>query len=323
MRLAASASQKMHVHQAWDKGSEKKSFVKDHEDDDSNLTKLVQDFSRKTTAHGVSYLIDSKSVIGRIFWILVFSTAFGTTCYFGSSVVWDFIDWPYTTKVELVSKSRIEFPAVTICNMNRLRRSKLSGTRFEGLVELDGGLLGTDNDYSWFFDLTESDGKQAKEVPVDIIQQNGSPDMASAGSVEESSPDFSTDTRVKRNSRGNPEFPSQKHDNFEKDDNEKTFAHSSRQKRNVEDISSPERFDLWWQDHGLSPDDFEYHKLHDWTNVTDENDWRGFYENSKADDFSDIIDAANPTKEELQDLGHQVKDFILQCTFNKRSCTYL
>ena len=327
VRLPASASH--NIHQVWAKGSEKKSGVKDHEDDDSNIRKIVQDFSGRTTAHGVSYLIDSKSVIVRIFWILVVSTALGTTCYFGSSVVLHFIAWPYTTKVDLISQPRIEFPAVTICNLNRLRRSKLSGTRFKGIVELDGGLFGKDDDYAWFFEWIETDGSLAEDLPLDMLdEQNDSPEMANAGSVieESQSSDLITDTRIKRNALGTPKAsksPSQKLHNFKKDNYKESFAHRNRQKRNVEDISAPGRFDSWWQDYSLSPDDFEYNLLHDWVNVTRENDWRGFYENSKADDFSDIIDAANPTKEELQDLGHQAKDFILQCTFDKRNCSYL
>lgn len=67
---------------------------------------------------------------------------------------------------------------------------------------------------------------------------------------------------------------------------------------------------------------FEYDNYYDWGDVTDENDWQGFYEASTSEDFSDILDVINPTAEELELYGHEPDDFIIQCTFDKRMCNY-
>ena len=46
----------------------------------------------------------------------------------------------------------------------------------------------------------------------------------------------------------------------------------------------------------------------------------GFISNSFTDDYSDISDISTASKEEIDELGHQKEDFVLQCTFDKRRC---
>ncbi|XP_035658211.1 uncharacterized protein LOC118403579 [Branchiostoma floridae] len=55
--------------------------------------------------------------------------------------------------------------------------------------------------------------------------------------------------------------------------------------------------------------------------VANDNDWKGFIQNSQTDDFSDITDISTASKHEVEDLGHQKKDLILQCTFDKKKCS--
>ena len=61
--------------------------------------------------------------------------------------------------------------------------------------------------------------------------------------------------------------------------------------------------------------------MRDWAGVEDENDWVGFYEQSNLD-FSDLRNLVRPSREELRELGHQAKDFILQCSFDTEPCSY-
>ena len=84
--------------------------------------------------------------------------------------------------------------------------------------------------------------------------------------------------------------------------------------------SSSSSFNLFGS--SFSDFDFQYYDYYNWDDVTDENDWRGFYERSTADDFSDLVDVVNPTREELETLGHQADNFILQCTFDKKKCNF-
>ncbi|XP_077997315.1 uncharacterized protein LOC144450544 [Glandiceps talaboti] len=51
-------------------------------------------------------------------------------------------------------------------------------------------------------------------------------------------------------------------------------------------------------------------------------DWDGFLTFSSTPDHSDIVSVFQLTSEELLEYGHQAEDFILQCTFEQRQCTY-
>ncbi len=65
----------------------------------------------------------------------------------------DYFSYPYTTNIDVISKRKVDFPAVTVCNMNPLRRSELVGTRLQGIVEVDGG-FNVDGDDAWFWDFS-------------------------------------------------------------------------------------------------------------------------------------------------------------------------
>ena len=52
----------------------------------------------------------------------------------------------------------------------------------------------------------------------------------------------------------------------------------------------------------------------------DENDYQHFVENSKTDDFSDIVTVLRPTFDELNKMGHTMENFILNCTFDGEPC---
>ncbi|XP_070574558.1 uncharacterized protein [Ptychodera flava] len=50
-------------------------------------------------------------------------------------------------------------------------------------------------------------------------------------------------------------------------------------------------------------------------------DWKGFLTFSSSPDYSDIKKVLKLTKEEMSEYGHQVEDFVLQCSFNDISCS--
>ena len=118
------------------------------------LKDLVNEFADGTTAHGLPLVISSLNWWAKLFWFVAF---FGFTAIFlmqGYNLLFEYFHFPYTTKVDLVTEKLLDFPAVTVCNMNRMRRSEMIGTRFEGLVEVDGGLSKDEDE--WFFDFSSS-----------------------------------------------------------------------------------------------------------------------------------------------------------------------
>ncbi|XP_071965540.1 epithelial sodium channel subunit beta-like, partial [Antedon mediterranea] len=215
----------------------------------------------------------------RIFWLLLTLGLFALSGYQGYYLISDYLKRPTITQIQVVSKSDLTFPAITICNMNRLRRSALPGTRFEGLLEVDGGIEGGDYDYSWWFDWS-----------YDTSYSSSSSNYSSSSSNYSSSSSSSS---------------------------------SSLSSSSSSSLSSYHNLFDWYDNYYYDSDfTFEYDHYYDWGDVTDENDWQGFYDNSKADDFSDILEVTRLTKEELRDLGHNAEDLIIQCTFDKRSCNY-
>ncbi|XP_077866593.1 uncharacterized protein LOC100372922 [Saccoglossus kowalevskii] len=61
---------------------------------------------------------------------------------------------------------------------------------------------------------------------------------------------------------------------------------------------------------------------HGFDRVKGENppDWSGFQTFSSSPDYSDMEDVLKLSTEEIAHLGHQFDDFILQCTFDQKSC---
>lgn len=93
----------------------------------TDADKLLQDFSSYTTLHGLHFLFDSHSTIRRLIWIVLLLVCI-------SVLVVQFQDnWrKYTSNMsvssrEMVKADSLVFPAVTICNQNMMRKSKIKG----------------------------------------------------------------------------------------------------------------------------------------------------------------------------------------------------
>lgn len=220
------------------------------------LGKSLTDFGNETTIHGVQYIVNKDNIIYRLCWVAICIGFLVVFIIQGSDIIDDFLQWPYSTKIDIVGRPSLTFPAVTVCNANMMRRSQLVDTRFEGLIALDGGVSGADYDYSWWFSS-------------DFV--NGFEQSASSVQRKKRSPPASID------------------------------------------------YDMFsWYDPS-DDSDFQYY-ADNWDMVTSGDDWTGFYMSSRADDYSDFVDVVNPTRAELTDYGHQLEDFVLQCTFDRRQC---
>ncbi|XP_072167596.1 epithelial sodium channel subunit beta-2-like [Diadema setosum] len=98
----------------------------------------IKDFADNTTTHGVPQILRSdRSRLFRLTWAVITATALSALLFQGSNTIIDFFHRPTTSKISLITRKELYFPSITICNLNMMRRSKLNGTRFEGLVALD------------------------------------------------------------------------------------------------------------------------------------------------------------------------------------------
>lgn len=93
---------------------------------------VLNDFADSTTAHGLPRVISEGKWYWKIFWFLVFAGATYVFCRQAWDILQDYRSNPVNTNIKIQTRTYVDFPAVTVCNMNRMRRSKMVGTRFEG-----------------------------------------------------------------------------------------------------------------------------------------------------------------------------------------------
>lgn len=99
-----------------------------------NFLKSAVDFCTKTSAHGLGGVATASSRKARLMWLCFFLLCF-TTCF--CELIWiilRFYRFDVTVDVLTVREKSLQFPAITICNLNRFKRSKIRGTRLENIT---------------------------------------------------------------------------------------------------------------------------------------------------------------------------------------------
>jgi hypothetical protein len=84
----------------------------------------IVEYTQSSTLHGISYISNpSKSTPRRSLWLLVFLACVGTQTYFASRAVKRYLNFPTTSTTEYLYVDSLEFPSISICNANPLRKS--------------------------------------------------------------------------------------------------------------------------------------------------------------------------------------------------------
>ena len=73
----------------------------------------------------------------------------------------------------------------------------------------------------------------------------------------------------------------------------------------------------------LSMDDFKLEKNGFTGHIQNDYEFKQFKKASRTSDYSDLVDVLKPSQEELDRNGHQAKDLIRQCSFDKGNCSYM
>ncbi|XP_071490087.1 epithelial sodium channel subunit alpha-like [Diadema antillarum] len=287
------------------------SDVKD--DPPSTVSSLLGDFAMTTTAHGIPRVYSAKSVVEKLFWICAFCGCLGVFLFQGTKLLQDFMSYPYTTRTDIITESSLRFPAITVCNVNMMRRSRLVNTRFEDLIELDGTSTGATDDYSWWFssefyrDLADisMQSESITETPEDTGDE-----MSSLNGTETSTTGLSTTSS-----------PSSSTPLSSNETEWSLSPSSSDQAMSVASSSSDLANIFSFVESGWLGGDFDFYDQN-FVGVDGSNDWDAIVEQSRDPDFYDVKNLMNPTLEELRAYGHQPEDFILQCVFDRRACSY-
>ncbi|KAJ8022790.1 Degenerin deg-1 [Holothuria leucospilota] len=91
--------------------------------DVKTVATILNNFADATTAHGIPQIITRRRIAAKLFWICVVSISLCIFCYQTAQLIQNY--YKFHTNIELVSSEYVEFPAVTICNFNRVKLTKV------------------------------------------------------------------------------------------------------------------------------------------------------------------------------------------------------
>ncbi|XP_005401006.1 PREDICTED: acid-sensing ion channel 5 [Chinchilla lanigera] len=83
--------------------------------------KFDHDFAISTSFHGVHNIVRNRSKIRRAIWLAVVLGSVSVLVWQIYSRLVNYFTWPTTTAIEVQYVEKIEFPAVTFCNLNRFK----------------------------------------------------------------------------------------------------------------------------------------------------------------------------------------------------------
>ena len=99
--------------------------------DASTFKKYIE----STTAHGVVRIFKGKSIIRRLFWLIIVVTAAGGCLYNISDRIRFLVSNPTSTTISVTRRTTLTFPAVTVCNLNSLRIGELDERNLTDLIQ--------------------------------------------------------------------------------------------------------------------------------------------------------------------------------------------
>ncbi|KAK7491317.1 hypothetical protein BaRGS_00017418 [Batillaria attramentaria] len=102
-----------------------------------NMRSLLTYFSEHTTMHGVVQIAaPGRSMVTRAIWVILVLAATGWSTYNVVLVISNYYEYPVSTITTVKFKGNLDFPAVSICNLNQVRKSKFeNSTLSSGLEE--------------------------------------------------------------------------------------------------------------------------------------------------------------------------------------------
>ncbi|KAK3741177.1 hypothetical protein QZH41_012624 [Actinostola sp. cb2023] len=94
----------------------------------SNSRQLLRDFSDSSTLHGFQFVVKSHSTSRRLIWLGLMLTGFGALLNQLIVSSGKLMDYKHVIAKESIFSEKLTFPAVTFCNINMMKKSKINGT---------------------------------------------------------------------------------------------------------------------------------------------------------------------------------------------------
>ncbi|XP_030410781.1 acid-sensing ion channel 1 isoform X2 [Gopherus evgoodei] len=99
----------------------------DEEEVENGHPVSIQAFASSSTLHGLSHIISyERFSFKRIIWTLCFLGSIALLAYVCTERIQYYFLYPHVTKLDEVATTRLTFPAVTFCNLNEFRFSRVT-----------------------------------------------------------------------------------------------------------------------------------------------------------------------------------------------------
>ena len=98
------------------------------------INETIKNFVDVSTCHGFKHCFNTSSKVRQLIWLMIFtgSVALLVQKLYESGV--KFLERPFSTKTTLTNVDQMEFPAISICNLNDIRMSKLHNTTLDKIL---------------------------------------------------------------------------------------------------------------------------------------------------------------------------------------------
>ena len=101
-------------------------------------------FVEVSSLHGLQYIFSSRTLVRRSIWTVFLLTGIGWFTFQSSRLLTKYLEHPVTTKITVEYEDVSEFPSVSICNFNRVRKSVVTSSGFgEVLMHMLAPFLST------------------------------------------------------------------------------------------------------------------------------------------------------------------------------------
>lgn len=113
----------------------KMAFLNSQEETETSVKNRFDRFCNETSFTALTRIHNASSLFKRLAWGLLVCAMLGwlvVQCYW---LLDKFFSYPIEVKFDIISSSKMEFPSVTICNINPLKNKKLKRGAFENVTE--------------------------------------------------------------------------------------------------------------------------------------------------------------------------------------------
>ena len=99
------------------------------------IKQLIDIFPGYSTIHGFHFMFDKEYKIRKYIWILIIGVSVAFLCQKLYESTKKYFEYPISTTTTVNYVEELEFPAISLCNINDLRISRMNGTLLHDLIQ--------------------------------------------------------------------------------------------------------------------------------------------------------------------------------------------